>query len=248
MKKIIIIGGGTFSFVRNHLALAAPAFGETALNLAEIADTRWGDEDICLYLTQMADSQNMWGEQTGHICTNEDVMEYVQEWKSDANVKVIFFNVAMCDYEGLIDAGNGVEYTLSGKYEPRLKTSDGDQIMYLHPVEKVISSIREGRKDIFLVGFKTTCGATEDEMYVQGLGMLKKSSCNLVLANDTKTRKNMIITPEEARYCVTEDRTKVLEELVDMAYLRSQLLNEAVNEAISSLEPVQKEIEEPVKV
>lgn len=28
-KKCIIIGGGTFNHVRCHLALAAPAFGET---------------------------------------------------------------------------------------------------------------------------------------------------------------------------------------------------------------------------
>ena len=33
MKKIYILGGGTFNYVRNHLALAAPAFGETARKL-----------------------------------------------------------------------------------------------------------------------------------------------------------------------------------------------------------------------
>lgn len=34
-KKCITIGGGTFNHVRNHLALAAPAFSETARKLAE---------------------------------------------------------------------------------------------------------------------------------------------------------------------------------------------------------------------
>jgi len=53
------------------------------------------------------------------------------------------------------------------------------------------------------------------------LHLLKKNSCNLVLANDTKTRTNMIITPEQARYCVTDDRETVLKELVRMTLFRS---------------------------
>lgn len=34
MKKIYVLGGGTFNHVRSHLSLAAPAFGETAIELA----------------------------------------------------------------------------------------------------------------------------------------------------------------------------------------------------------------------
>ena len=32
-KRIYILGGGTFTHVRAHMSLAAPAFGETAINL-----------------------------------------------------------------------------------------------------------------------------------------------------------------------------------------------------------------------
>jgi hypothetical protein len=73
------------------------------------------------------------------------------------------------------------------------------------------------------VAFKTTCGATFQEQYVTGLNLLKKNSCNLVLANDTKTHVNMIITPEEAKYHVTTDREEALRQLVDMTYHRCQL-------------------------
>lgn len=34
-KRVVIIGGGTFSHLRTHLALAAPAFGTTAKQLFE---------------------------------------------------------------------------------------------------------------------------------------------------------------------------------------------------------------------
>ena len=95
--------------------------------------------------------------------------------------------------------------------------------MHLSPARKLIGEIRHYRKDIFLVGFKTTAGATEDEQFEQGLHLLKTASANLILANDLHTRTNMIVVPERSRYCVTKDRDEVLRELVDMSFLRSRL-------------------------
>ncbi len=87
----------------------------------------------------------------------------------------------------------------------------------------MIGAVRRERKDIFLVGFKTTTGATPAEQFAAGLRLLKQSSCNLVLANDLHTRLNMVVTPEQASYHVTEDRREALAGLVEMALLRSQL-------------------------
>jgi hypothetical protein len=71
MPKIIVIGGGTFSHVRNHLSLCASAFGETARTLAETlrAEVRKRGQrfyGVDLYLTKMADP-------TSKLVTNEDV-------------------------------------------------------------------------------------------------------------------------------------------------------------------------------
>jgi hypothetical protein len=215
-KDIYVLGGGTFSHVRNHMALATPAFGSTARQIRNLCEQQFDDKmDVSLILTKMADHNS-------RIVTNDDVAEVIGGLKSDFNTKIIFFNVALCDYTGIIvETKDG--YNESGKYARRLQTSEGTQIMWLTPAEKIIKSIRDGRKDIFLVAFKTTCGATEDEQYLAGLNLLKKNSCNLVLANDTKTRVNMIITPEEARYSVTTDRLEALIQLVKMTYYRSHL-------------------------
>ncbi len=217
MKKIHIFGGGTFSYVRNHLALAMPAFGGTARTIHKLIEQqeRFDNMKAVLHLTKMAD-------QHSHIITNRGVQSKVEDLKKDFETKIIFMSAGLCDYDGIILDDHG-DATPSGKYEQRLKTSSGYQIMHMNPAEKILKNIRTGRKDIFLVAFKTTCGATEDEQYLAGLDLLKKNSCNLVLANDTKTRLNMIITPEEARYHVTNDRLDVLIELVDMTYYRSQL-------------------------
>lgn len=213
-QMIQIIGGGTISHVRNHLALCVPAYGTTAKKLGELCYQQgWKDYSTDIHLTKMADPSSK-------IETNEDVNKLVDQWIADPQTKIVFFNVALVDFDGSI-ADHDIP-TASGKYQPRLKTSDGAHWMALSPSEKLISKIRKERKDIFLVAFKTTCGATEDEQFLAGLHLLKQNSCNLVLANDTKTRTNMIITPEQARYCVSTERDRVLSELVRMTSARAK--------------------------
>jgi hypothetical protein len=220
-KQIHIYGGGTFSHVRTHLALAMPAFGETAKKLEILCKERFDNMDVNLHLTKMADSNSK-------LVTNEDVEAHVLSLKEDFNTKVIFFNVGMTDFDGEINENKRPSFFIpkpkgvSNKYAPRL-SSDEEYLLNLIPKKKVVKQIRDGRKDIFLVAFKTTSGATKQEQYLAGLNLMKKNSCNLVLSNDVVTRVNMIITPEEAKYHVTTDREEVLKQLVDMTYYRSHL-------------------------
>ena len=229
MKNIEVIGGGTVSHVRNHLALTAPAYGNTAREIYKLCNLEnnpsLGNDyeyNISLHLTKMASS----GE--SDLETNEDISNLVDKLILNPETKIIFFNPALVDFNGSIATGAAAGYewydnahTKSGKYETRLKTSEGEQRMLLTPAAKILGKIRKTRKDIFLVAFKTTCGATEDEQFLRGLHLLKDNSCNLVLANDTKTRTNMIITPEQARYSVTTDRELALQELVTMTLARA---------------------------
>lgn len=211
-KQIHIIGGGTVNHVRAHLALAAVAYGATARTLAELCvahpDCRL---DVQVHLTRMADGGR------GSLETNDDVEQLVRRLTSDPQTKVIFLTAALCDYRGQI-AGEP-----SDRHASRLQTAQGEQTMTLTPTEKIVRLVRKERKDITLIACKTTCGATEDEQYKAGLHLLKTASCNLVLANDLRSRRNMIITPEEAHYAVTTHRQEALRELVDIALARSHL-------------------------
>lgn len=230
-KKIHVFGGGTLSHVRSHLALIAPAFGKTAniiynicayhpLNLTRTETTPIYREslkmDVEMHLTAIC--QN--GDKT--LLTTEDLAKRVQEVVQDPLTKIVFMSAAIVDFKGNIITDDN-RITPSGKYEPRLKSKTYNQRMLLTSEDKLISSIRKNRKDIFLVGFKTTTGDTKQQMYEAGLGLCKQASCNLVLVNDTKTRWNMIITPEEAAYHETQDRDEVLYNLVEMALYRSNL-------------------------
>ena len=55
MKKIAILGGGTFSPVRNHLSLCAPAFGTTARQIQDFLNSRPQSAyyDVQIYLIKM---------------------------------------------------------------------------------------------------------------------------------------------------------------------------------------------------
>ncbi len=228
-KLVHVIGGGTVFHVRPHLALCAPAYGTAARELAKLCGDRFENMGVLLHLTKMAEG----GPQLVQLETNEDVKRFLDTLVSLPETKVIFLTAALCDFEGYVKEEPPYVPEFIGKYPPqapqvgksapRLKTSDGPQTVILTPAEKLIGRVRAKRKDIFLVAFKTTSGATEDEQYLAGLKLLKDASCNLVLANDLQTRTNMIITPEEARYHVTKDRGLALRNLVDMAWHRSHL-------------------------
>ena len=211
-KLAHVIGGGTHFHVRPHFALSAPAYGATARQLASLLEAR--SQATRLHLTRMAGGDR-------DLDTNADVARLVEALVCDPATGLLFMPVALTDYIGDIETGG--RPTASGKGAPRLRTTDGDQLLHLSPAAKVIGNVRRTRKDIFLVGFKTTAGAHAKEQFAQGLELLKRSSCNLVLANDLHTRTNMVITPEEACHHVTTDREAALLALVEMSLLRSGL-------------------------
>lgn len=214
-KIIHIIGGGTVSHLASHLATCVPAYGGTARRLYKIctdpvhSKSCFDKLDVILHLTKMADSGK------GNLETNEDVENLIDELIADDKTRVIVLNAALVDF-------GSKENDKQGK---RFSTHQNESInITLDALPKIVTKIRKTRKDIFLVAFKQTCGLTEQEQYIAGLDLCKRASCNLVLANDDKSRLNMVITPEEAKYHVTTDRMDALVGLMEMTKSRSHLM------------------------
>lgn len=210
VKKVYVIGGGTFSHVRTHLSLAAPSFGGTARRMASLFRETLGFPgdpgymEVHTIFTKMADPKS-------DIVTNQDLADTLDRLVADPMTQIIVLNAAVCDFDGTVDF-DGPRLSSSREYNLRLT-----------PAMKVVDRIRKTRKDVLLVAFKTTDDASPDEQYRKGLTLLKRASANLVLANDVTTNLNMVITPEEARYHETTDRMEALRGLVEMALLRSHL-------------------------
>lgn len=235
-RKIHIIGGGTVAHVRPHLALSAPAYGATVRHLfdAVVCSERHADYLVHLYTTKMAGNRHqVWTSRSGieddvplNLETNADIASLLEAICNDPAPSIVFLPAALCDFEPTSidyareDCGGDSEPV--GKNEPRLLTSAGPRTLSMRPSAKVIQRVRRTRKDIFLVGFKTTTGAEKQAQFDAGLELLKKASCNLVLANDLVTKLNMVVTPEQAPYYVSTDRRFVLRQLVGMALTRSR--------------------------
>ena len=82
MKTIEIFGGGTYSYVRNHLALCAPAFGRTAKNLSDLFHNEvQGKMMVNLHLTRMVIPYST-------LITNEDVKQRLDEVIKNLNTKI----------------------------------------------------------------------------------------------------------------------------------------------------------------
>lgn len=176
-----IFGGGTVNPVRNHLALCAPAYGSTAKQFHRRMQVLYPDCPTQLELTRMADSASA-------LETNADVAARLDAVLEDPGTHAIVFNVALCDFEGQIGE------VPSGKYAPRLKSREGELSMRLTPADKLLQRIKARRPDVDLVGFKTTAGAPQDEQIRLALRQIEETGANFVLANDTVTRGNCLVS------------------------------------------------------
>lgn len=214
-KEVLIYGGGTVEHLANHLALCAPAYGNTAHDLQWYCRKTFTESRVIMRLTKMARGET--------LESSEDIREDLKKAILKPDTKVVFMTCAFCDFIPIWG-----ERIMEGKIYPdksyRLDTRNTRALgINCVAASKCLPMIRKDRKDIFLVGFKTTCNKTGQEMFERGLRLAKEASCNLVFVNDTVRRVNMIVTPEEAVYGETEDRQAALQELVGMTYHRSQL-------------------------
>lgn len=185
--SIHIFGGGTVQYVRSHLALCAPAYGNTARQLKNALLTEGVEADqVALHLTRMADSAS-------GLETNQDVALRLSAVLANPATKVVVFNVALCDFEGQVAT------TPSGKYAKRLKSRDGEVPLTLRPAPKLLADIKLVRPDVFVVGFKTTADDDADSQIALARRQLAETGVDLVWANDTVTRHNLLVTPNGLR-------------------------------------------------
>jgi hypothetical protein len=195
MSRVVVFGGGTFNTISCHLALAAPAFGETAKRLVKMFENN-GTLEPQLCLTKMADSYST-------LMTNEDIDRYLREViLPDEDVKAIIMNAAICDFE-----------IVNPTDEARLSSSKDYDVTLVGIKTKIMACIKQRRPDIVVAGFKTTHGASKVEQVAKAFSSMHASDLDMVLANDLDSRCNILITKD---LTIQEGRREfLLEQLVD---------------------------------
>lgn len=183
---IHVFGGGTVTYVRNHLALCAPAAGTTARVLAQMLGAGGAVDcamPVVLHETRMANPSS-------RMESNDDVRQRLEEVLSMRDTRAVIFNVALCDFDGSIGD------VPSGKYAERLQTREIEQeglSMTLRPTPKLLGRVHALRPDVLSVGFKTTADASSAVQVQRANRMASQHTLNLVLANDTVTRNNLVL-------------------------------------------------------
>ncbi len=217
--------------VAPHFSLCAPAYGRVGATIARGLAEALPDDEVVLLRTQMA----LGGEPASarqrelqaaagidRLETNDDLRALLDHLAEQSDTRCIVLACAVCDFEPEVVEQSGATVSALGKDGARLKTDDGALTLTLRPSDKLVRRVRRTRKDIFLVAFKATAGATEREAYRAGLTLLKRASANLVFANDVRAHHNMIVTPEEFPYHAPS-RDEALRTLVEMIRDRTAL-------------------------
>lgn len=251
MEQIFfIIAGGTFNHIAPHFALAAPAFGKVGRQLSDFLPNALqdaGQKNACVHLvlTRMAqggfdrhEKDTLLFQAAGikDLVTNEDLQKLIDYLVGQTSTRCIVLTAAVCDFEPVAVSPvyeNDPEF---GKYShPRLSSSQEHKLT-LAPSRKILARIRQDRKDIFLVSFKTTADAEPAETYKRGLALMKQNGVNLMFANDIVRHTNMVITPERFHYHLSETREEALKGLAKMISLRT--LNHFTRSTVVLGEPV----------
>lgn len=209
-RRFYVITGGTMVHVTPHFSLCAPAYGTVGEEIYKnLREGLRGKATVILVRTKMALGSQKYSAEEKELFqqagvpmleTNEDLKKVLQALTADHRTKGIILPVAVCDWEPRVLEQDSLRQDVFGKKTNRLRTSQGEVSAVLAPAEKLIQTLRKTRKDIFVVGFKSTAGLSTQAQYLEGLRLLKTSSCNLVFSNDLQTRCNMVITPEESHY------------------------------------------------
>lgn len=237
-KKFYIVSGGTFCAVAPHFSLCAPAFGRVGRTLApllerELASVGAAEEsEVRLILTRMAigggersaEELAMFAEAgIADLLTNDDLTALVKHLTTRDDTRCIVMTAAVFDFapHAVVEAASHDAEFAFGKRAHRLDSSKR-YLLVLDPAEKAIANVRRYRKDVFLVAFKTTSGEDERMTYAKGLRLLKRSSANLVFANDVARKTNMVVTPEEYTY-EGRDREETIRLLARMTAMRTRL-------------------------
>ena len=192
-KTVIIISGGTVSYIRPHFAVCAPAYGTVGNDIHRefwTQDFHMHKDDLTLI-----NAQTKMAYKGSGIETTEDLSNYIDHIMEDKKVAAIVMAAAVCDFHAESISSmkcTDVSWEIGKEYE-RLKSNEKIAVG-LVPSEKIVRKIKDKRPDIHLTTFKTVTNKTNSEMLEIGEGSMNAIRSDVTLINDIALRKNGILT------------------------------------------------------
>lgn len=105
----------------------------------------------------------------------------------------------------------------------KIENDKDSKVVFIPANYPGVESLRQKRKDIFVVTYQETHWYQKAEQYSIGLKQLKSNRVNLSLMHDYQTNSCMVIAPEETKYHETTNLEEAINGVIEMALMRSHL-------------------------
>ena len=163
-KKILVTAGATSEEIDAVRVITNKSSGKMGIALAEEASKRGAEVTLVRAHTAIEPKAKL-----KDIIANS-ANEMASKIKENKNQDVIIHPAAVSDFS----------------VNKKDKKIDSQKSLHLEltPTTKILENIKKWNKDVFLVGFKAEYKAAEKELIRKAFEKLKKSSADLIVAND----------------------------------------------------------------
>lgn len=192
--KIIITAGGTSEKIDDVRTITNSSTGRLGYAIGKAFVRKYGDELERIYYLHGTRAAYVEDDKVepvkigGVLDLQEELRKLLTEEKIDAVVHAMAVSDYIVNEVTTLDKIRGTEdpenkADLSGN---KISSDIDDLVIHMKKSPKVINSIKKFSPDTVLVGFKLLSGVPHEELIDVGYALMKKNSCDFVLANDLK--------------------------------------------------------------
>ncbi len=167
--KFVLTAGPTRGWFDDVRFITNPSTGKMGIALTKEIIQRGGEVTLILGPSCIEPPIDAKSIQVG--TTNEMLDAVMAEIEQDT--KVFISSAAVLDY-------------IPAEVEDGKRASGNEFSITLKPTPKIINTVREKHKDLFIVGFKVESGVTDEELQARARVKIDSGVCDIVVANDAK--------------------------------------------------------------
>ncbi len=214
--RILVTAGPTRAYIDAFRYITNPSSGKMGVAIAEEALSRGAEVTIVYGPALAAPPSN---EKDIKIETTEDMLKAVVNELKTSKYDVAIFSAAASDF-GVPDR----------KME-KISSKQGEWILRLVALPKVISEVKKIDPKIFLVGFKAEFNITKDELIDRSYNRLKEMKMDLIVAND--------VSQENAGFGVDTNEVYIIDNNKNIIHIilsqKREIANKLLNQILYSI-------------
>lgn len=198
-RTIMITAGGTLEAIDGVRQIKNTSSGNLG---AKIANTLYNEQTDIIYVSNRYAIRPVAPHEWIETESVLDVEEKMKAILTTRKVDIVIHGMAVADYTVSGIESNNVFYSKEDLIVSKLPSSNDEIKIVCKKAPKILPQIKQWQPHTFLVGFKLLNDVTEEELFDVAFNQLRKTRCNLVIANDLTSIKagnhtGLFIYPEK---------------------------------------------------